>query len=234
MGILDRMSRLIRANVNDLIDRAEDPEKMLNELLREMNASISDARGQVANMIAQEKIVEGDLEEARRDTSQWQEKAELAVTRGRDDLAREALRRKNDAQELADVYDHQLTSQREMVEKLKRQLQVLEAKYQEAESKKSILIARHRRAQSQQRINETFSSLPELSAASELDRMERQIRGEEAHAMAVEELEQDSVEWQFAELETNSDVESELAALKASIGSTDAKSLSEGSGSGTE
>lgn len=234
MGILDRMSRLIRANVNDLIDRAEDPEKMLNELLREMNASISDARGQVANMIAQEKIVEGDLEEARDDTRQWQEKAELAVTRGRDDLAREALRRKNDAQELADVYDHQLTSQREMVEKLKRQLQVLEAKYQEAESKKSILIARHRRAQSQQRINETFSSLPELSAASELDRMERQIRGEEAHAMAVEELEQDSVEWQFAELETNSDVESELAALKASIGGADAKSLSEGSGSGVE
>lgn len=229
MGILDRMSRLIRANVNDLIDRAEDPEKMLNELLREMNASIADARTQVASMIAQEKVVEGDLQDARSDATQWAQKAELAVTRGRDDLAREALRRKNDAEELASVYEHQLSSQQEMVEKLKGQLRILEAKYQEAESKKSILIARHRRAQSQQRINETFSSLPEMSAASDLDRMERQIRTEEAKALAAEELEQDSVEWQFAELDVNTDVETELAALKARVGGEDPKSLSEGS-----
>ncbi len=229
MGILDRMSRLIRANVNDLIDRSEDPEKMLNELLREMKSSIADARIQVANMIAQEKVVEGDLQDARSDADQWAQKAELAVTRGRDDLAREALRRKNDAEELAGVYDHQLTSQKEMVEKLKGQLRILEAKYEEAESKKSILIARHRRAESQRRINETFSTLPELSAASELDRMERKIREDEARAMAVEELEQDSVEWQFAELEVNNDVESELAALKARVGSEDPKRLSEGS-----
>lgn len=230
MGILDRMSRLIRANVNDLIDRAEDPEKMLTELLREMNSSISEARTQVASMIAQEKVVEGDYQDAKRDATEWAQKAELAVTRGRDDLAREALRRKNDAEELAAVYEHQLQSQQEMVEKLKGQLRVLEAKYQEAESKKSILIARHRRAQSQKRINETFSSLPELSSANELDRMERQIRTEEAQASAVEELEQDSVEWQFAELEVNSDVETELAALKARVGGEDPKSLSEGSG----
>lgn len=230
MGILDRMSRLIRANVNDLIDRAEDPEKMLNELLREMNASISDARTQVASMIAQEKEIEGDLNAARRDAEQWQQKAELAVTRGRDDLAREALRRKNDAEELTTVYEHHLTSQEEMVEKLKRQLRILEAKYQEAESKRGILIARHRRAQAQQRITQTFSSLPELSSANELERMERQIRGQEAKALAMEELEQDSVEWQFAELEVDTDVETELAALKASIGA-DAKSLSQGIGS---
>lgn len=222
------MSRLIRANVNDLIDRAEDPEKMMNELLREMSSSISEARTQVAAMIAQEKEIEADQQAARRDEREWQQKAELAVTRGRDDLAREALRRKNDAAELATVYDHHLSSQKEMVEKLKGQLRVLESKYQEAESKRGILIARHRRAQAQQRVTETFSTLPELSAASELDRMERRIRSEEARADAMVEVEQDSIEWQFAELEVNSDVENELAALKASLGSGEAKSLPEG------
>lgn len=233
MGILDRMSRLIRANVNDIIDRAEDPEKMLNELLREMSASISEARTQVAAMIAQEKEIEADLHAAQRNAQDWQKKAELAVTRGRDDLAREALRRKNDADELTTVYDHHLTSQQEVVEKLKSQLRVLEAKHQEAESKRGILIARHRRAQAQQRISESFSTLPELSAANELDRMERKIRSDEARADAMVELEQDSIEWQFAELEVNSDVENQLAALKAGIGSGETKSLSDGDSTGS-
>lgn len=232
MGILDRMSRLIRANVNDLIDRAEDPEKMLNELMREMDSGITEARTQVASMIAQEKVIEGDLQAAQKDAREWQAKAELAVTRGRDDLAREALRRKNDAEELSTVYEHHLSSQKEMVEKLKGQLRVLEAKREEAQSKRDILIARHRRAQAQKRITETFSSLPELSAANELDRMERQIRTEEAKAQAMEELETDSVDWQFAELEVDSDVENELAALKASLGSGEApQSLPDGNGS---
>lgn len=231
MGILDRMSRLIRANVNDIIDRAEDPEKMMNELLREMSASISEARTQVASMIAQEKEIEGDLRAAKKDAADWQNKAELAVSRGRDDLAREALRRKNDADELTTVYEHHLESQQEMVEKLKGQLRVLEAKHQEADSKRGILIARHRRAQAQQRITETFSTLPELSSANELDRMERKIRGDEARAEAMVELEQDSVEWQFAELEVDSDVESQLAALKAGMSADETKSLSEGQGS---
>lgn len=222
MGILDRMSRLIRANVNDLIDRAEDPEKMLNELLREMSAGISEARTQVAAMIAQEKEIEGDLRDAQKDARDWQAKAELAVTRGRDDLAREALRRKKDAEELSGVYQHHLESQKEMVEKLKGQLRVLENKYEEAQSKRDILIARHRRTQAQKRISETFSTLPELSSASELERMERKIRTEEAQAQALEELETSSIEWQFAELEADSDVERELAALKASLGAGEA------------
>jgi phage shock protein A len=231
MGILDRMSRLIRANVNDIIDRAEDPEKMMNELLREMSASISEARRQVASMIAQEKEIEGDLHAARRDASEWHKKAQLAVERGRDDLAREALRRKNDADELSTVYEHHLESQKEMVEKLKAQLRILEAKHQEAESKRGILVARHRRAQAQQRISETFSSLPELSSANELDRMERKIRSDEAQADAMVELEQDSIEWQFAELEVNSDVESQLAALKAGTGSEETRRLGDGENS---
>lgn len=228
MGILDRMSRLIRANLNDMIDRAEDPEKMLNELMREMQANIREARTQVANMIAQEKQVEAEMLEAQKESKEWERKAELALTRGKEDLAREALRRKKDAEETAAVYEHQLDTQREMVEKLKSQLKVLERKYNEAESKRDLLIARHRRAQAQKRITETFATLPDMSAMSELERMEKRILADEAQADALQELETDTVEWQFMELEADDDVEAELAALKARVSGEDPKSLSEG------
>jgi phage shock protein A len=228
MGILDRMSRLIRANVNDMIDKAEDPEKMLNELLREMQAGIREARQQVANMIAQEKQIEIELAEANRDAREWERKAEMALQRGREDLAREALRRKRDDEEIAGVYAAQLASQQEMVEKLRNQMKVLERKYEEAESKRDILIARHRRAEAQRRLTETFSTLPDMSAMGELERMEKRIITEEARADAMQELEQDNVEWQFAELETDADVEDELLALKARI-SGDEPALTDGS-----
>jgi phage shock protein A len=213
MGILDRMSRLIRANINDMIDKAEDPEKMLNELMREMQASIREARQQVANMIAQEKLVEAELQEAQMDAREWERKAELALQRDREDLAREALRRKRDAEEISTVYATQLASQQDVVEKLRNQLKVLERKYEEAESKR-----------------ETFSSLPDMSAMGELERMERRILSDEAQAAAMQELEEDNVEWQFAELEAEPDVEAELLALKARISG---EALTEGSGSST-
>jgi phage shock protein A len=227
MGILDRMSRLIRANVNDYIDNSEDPEKMLNELLREMQSSIREARQQVANMIAQEKQLEVEVQDAQMDAREWERKAETAVKRDREDLAREALRRKRDAEEISVVYAGQLASQTDLIQKLRGQLKVLEQKYEEAESKRNILIARHRRAQAQQRINETFSSLPDMSAMGELERMEKRIIGDEAQAAATLELEEDNIDWQFAELEAESDVEDELLALKARIGG-DEPALAEG------
>jgi phage shock protein A len=228
MGILDRMSRLIRANVNDLIDRAEDPEKMLNELLREMDTNIRDARVQVANMIAQEKEIESDLQEAQRDSREWNRRAELAVQSGKDDLAREALRRKRDADSIATVYAHQLITQQETVGKLRQQLTVLEAKYQEAESKRSILIARHRATQAQRQVTETLSSLPGLDSHSELSRMERRIRSEEARTAALGEMQTTNLDYQFAELDRDDQVENELAALKARVSGDDMMSLSSG------
>lgn len=229
MGILDRMSRLIRANVNDMIDKAEDPELMLNELLREMQSNIREARTQVANMIAQEKMLEAELAEAQRDARQWEGKAELALQRGREDLAREALRRKRDDEEIATVYTQQLSSQSEMVEKLKHQLRMLENKYQEAESKRDVLIARHRRAQAQRKITETFSTLPDMSAMGELERMEKRILTDESQAAAMQELETDSTDWQFSELESDFEVEADLEALKARLGGgEEPKGLGEG------
>jgi phage shock protein A len=224
------MSRLIRANINDMLDRAEDPEKMLNELLREMEGSIREARVQVANMIAQEKDLESDLQEAQRDGYEWGRRAELAVGSGKDDLAREALRRKRDAENIATIYAQQLTSQQEMVTRLKHQLTMLEAKHDEAESKRNVLVARHRATRAQRQVTETMSQLPGLDSYSELERMERRIRSEESRTAAIGELQGEDVEWQFAELDRDEDIESELMAIKAQLGGGDPpKSLDSGS-----
>src|SRR5688572_13089232 len=129
MGIMDRLSRLIRANVNDVIDRAEDPEKTLNQLLRDMYASIGTARAQVVAMVAQERELEADLAQARKLAAEWGQKAQAAVNAGKDDLAREALRRKRDNENNADLYQQQLYVQEQTVEKLKVQLRQIESKY---------------------------------------------------------------------------------------------------------
>jgi phage shock protein A len=234
MGILDRMSRLIRANINDLLDSAEDPEKMLNELLREMETSISEARSQVADTIAQEKDLESDLQDAQRDSTEWGRRAQMAVDAGKDDLAREALRRKRDSDNIATVYATQLNSQQEMVTKLKSQLQMLEAKHNEAESKRDVLIARHRATQAQQKINRTVTSLPGLDSFSELDRMEKKIRHEESKTAAMGELQGDDLDFQFRELDRDDGIEQELAALKARSQSEDPKSLTPGAASSSD
>ncbi|MDQ4044926.1 MAG: PspA/IM30 family protein, partial [Chloroflexota bacterium] len=121
MAILDRISRLVRANINDLIDQAEDPEKMIDQILRDMQSSITSARAQVAAMIAQEKELEAEVSESEELVREWEAKARRAVEAGKDDLAREALRRKHDAQENLQLYREQHTTQEHTVEKLKSQ-----------------------------------------------------------------------------------------------------------------
>jgi phage shock protein A len=217
MGILDRISTILRANINDMLDKSEDPEKMLEQILRDMETQIGEARNAVATMIAQEKELKVDTEENERLTTEWQRKAELALTRDQEDLAREALKRKNQYSTNAVTYRHQWEAQVEMVGKLKDQLRQLESKYQTALSQKDVLIARRRRAQAQAQVSKTISGLPKMDAASELDRMERKIRGEEAKASALAELGNDSLESQFDELEEDAGVEDELAALKAKV-----------------
>jgi phage shock protein A len=228
-GIMDRLTRLIRANINDLIDQAEDPEKMIDQILREMNESIISARAQVAAMIAQEKELELDSAETKKLAEEWGRKAERAVTAGKDDLAREALRRKRDNEENSRIYGEQLAVQTQAVSKLKEQLRQLEAKYQATLGSRDSLVARQRRARAQRQVAEALVVYTPLDPSSELDRMERKIRSEEAHAMAALEIGDESFEGQLQALEGDADVESELEALKKSLGSGSAPSLPAGS-----
>jgi phage shock protein A len=219
LGILDRVQMLIRSNVNDLLDRAENPEKTLDQVIRDMADAINNAKGQVAETIAQKNLIEEDLNEARKLSSEWTKKAELAVKRGSDDLAREALRRQRDYAANAAVYEHQLQSQQQVVDRLKSDMQALQAKYEEIVRNRQVLISRHRTAQAQQKVQKTAAAMAGIDPTSELSRMEEKIRLEEARARAGAELNESSLDRRFAELESGDDeLEDELAALKERVG----------------
>ncbi|MDQ3227250.1 MAG: PspA/IM30 family protein [Chloroflexota bacterium] len=212
---MDRLSRLVRANVYDLIERAEDPERTLDQLLRDMQSNITTARAQVASMIAQEKELESDFEETSLLAKEWRQKAQRAVDAGKDDLAREALRRGRDNEENSSVYDQQLALQRQTVERLKSQLRQLESKYQTTLSQRDSLIARQRRARATQQVSATLSSFSPMDPTSELDQMERRIRSTESRVEAMNEMSEDSIDAQFSELGADDGIEAELQALKS-------------------
>lgn len=218
MGLLDRLSNILRANINDLLDRAEDPEKMLNQIIRDMEEALRQGQAQVAEQIAQEKLIQADLARAKENADAWNKKAELAVSKNADDLAREALRRANDYEAQIPIYQKQFDAQNRAVEELKVKLAQLESKYDSAVRNKEMLIARAKRAQAQQVVAKTAAKLSEVDYTSELGRMERRIQEQEARAAAQEEIQKTSVEAQFEQLGADSAVEDQLTALKQKLG----------------
>jgi len=201
---------------------------MIDQILRDMQESITMARAQVAAMIAQEKELELDAAETKKLAGEWGRKAERAVGAGKDDLAREALRRRRDNEENSAIYSEQLGVQTQAVAKLKDQLRQLEAKYQATLGARDSLIARQRRAKATRQVAEAVVVFTPLDPTSELDRMERKIRSEEAHALAALEIGDESFEAQFQALDSESDVEDELQALKQSLGTGGSPSLPAG------
>ena len=218
MGILDRMSTILRANVNDLLNRAEDPEKMLNQILRDMEDAISQGQAQVAEQIAQEKMIQNDLDEAKRDAGEWAKKAEFAVTKSRDDLAREALHRQNDYARQTEIYQKQLDVQRQAVKKLKADLDALRDKYEDARRNKDMLIARAKRAAAQKQISTASAKLSSVDYSSDLARMERRIQEQEARVAAHQEIQSTSTDAKFEQLGANDAVDQRLAELKKKLG----------------
>lgn len=221
MSVLSRISTVFKANVNDALTKAEDPEKVLNQLTIEMNAQLVDTKQKVAAAIADEKRLQRRYQETAGEAKQWEEKATIAVQKERDDLAREALARRNEVQQLADEYKIQWDKQRQAVDQLKEHLRALELKIGEANRKKHLLIARQKRAKAQKAIHETMAGMKESSAFDTFDRMEQKVGDMEARADAAVEMadfEKDSLEDEFAALETKGNVEDDLAALKAKVG----------------
>ena len=164
MGIFDRFSTLLRSNINDLISRAEDPEKMLNQILVDMKSQLVKAKQQVAAAIADEKRLRDQADAEFKQAKDWENKAMLAVREGRDDLAKQALVRKSEHASHGQQLETTWESHRAETEKLKDQLRGLNDKIEEAKRKKNLLLARQRRAQAQKRIAETMSSMSENSA----------------------------------------------------------------------
>jgi phage shock protein A len=218
MGILDRVSTLMRANINDLIDRAEDPEKVVKQLIYDMNNQLLQVKTQVAAAIADEKQLKQRWEDNESKAQDWQRRAELAVEKGQDDLAREALGRRNSYQQTADGFKEQYKQQARQVEVLKDALHQLEAKIQEATTKQDLLIARSRRAKAETQIRTTLSGMNQSSAMGQFARIEDKVARQEAQAAALGELDTDTTDRRFELLEQESDIDNQLAALKASKG----------------
>lgn len=215
MGILDRISTVLRTNINALLDASEDPRRTLEQVIRDMAEAIAQARGQTAEVIAQEKLIEADYLKNHRLAQEWERKTELALTRGSDDLAREALRRKIDFERNAEMLGRQLAAQQEISAKLKRDLTQLEAKYDEAIRNRDALVARHRTVLAQQQVARSSARLNLMDPSSELARMEARIRGEEARTAAYAEVSELSLDKRLDSLETDTDLDLQLADMKA-------------------
>ncbi len=224
MGILNRVMTVLKANLNDLINRAEQPEKMLNQVLLDMQEQLAKAKQEVAAAIADEKRLEQQYRNEAEQAREWERKARLAVEKGDDELAKEALRRQAEHERYSLEYKRQWEKQKESTEKLRVALQALNRKIEEARRKKTLLIARQRRAEAQKRIHETMTGLTDTSAFDTFERMAAKVEQMEAEAAASaelgEELSGEALEKRFAELEAGQDVEQALAALKAKMGKT--------------
>lgn len=208
MGIFDRFRRVVKSNLNDMISKAENPEKMLNQLIVDMNQQLIESKKSVASAIADEKKIERQVKENLASASEWERKAMLAVRAGKDDLAKEALLRKQEFDKTASEYKEQWEAQHESVEKLKSALRGLQSKIEEAQRKKNLLVARAKRAEAQKRINETIGGMNDTSAFEAFEQMSQRMDQLEAENDAMLEIEEtagtSTLEEQFAQLEAGS------------------------------
>lgn len=223
MGIFSKLSQLLRSNINDAIARAENPEKMLTQVLIDMREQLAKAKQEVAIAIADERKLRAQMEEEQKLANDWEHRAVLAVREERDDLAKQALLRQQEHGERALSMQETWQRQNQETERLKDSLRQLNDKIEEAKRKKNLLVAKQKRAQAQKRIHETMAGLSDRSAFETFDRMAERIEESERRTLAsaevTESLSSDPLEREFAALEpANENVEFRLLQLKERMG----------------
>jgi phage shock protein A len=218
MPLLERVSTLVRANLNDLIDKAEEPEKMIKQVILDMQNQLLQVKTQVAIAIADEHLLEKKKVENEDKVQEWMRKAELAVDKKQDDLARAALLRVESYREMSANFTQQVEDQKAQVENLKSALRNLEQKLAEANAKADVLIAQHRRARAASRANDAHGQLVGSAKSATFDRMKRKVAREEAVGQAKAEILADDVENRLAALEKEDRIEQLLTELKTKRG----------------
>ena len=222
MGFFDRLATLIKSNLNDLISKSEDPEKMLNQIILDMNAQLVEVKKQVAVAIADQKRLERQWQAEKAVTDEWHKKAMLAVKAGDDELAKEALMRKKEHEQLSTGYEDQFKKQTAAVNQVKLALQALNSKIGEAKRKKDLLIARNNRAKAMEEIQKAMGKLSDTSAFDAFQRMEQKIEQRESEVEAQGELSEefsgDILKNKFARLEATAGADAALEALKKEMG----------------
>lgn len=228
MSIFTKLSTVIKSNINDLISRSENPEKMLNQIILDMRDQLAKAKREVAVAIADERKLRASLDAEVKEVRQWEHRAVLAVKEGRDDMAKQALVRQQEHKERASTLDETWRTQAAEMEKLKGSLRQLNDKIEEAKRKRNLLVAKQRRAQAQRRIHETMSGLSNTTNTSAFDAFQRmadkideQERESLAHQEVNEALGPGTLEDDFKALESGGDggdVEDRLLSLKQEMG----------------
>lgn len=217
MGLLDRFSRVVRANLNTLVNGAEDPEKVLQQAVADMQSDLVSMRQAVAQAIATQKRTERQAEQATRGAHEWYNRAQMALQKGDDNMARDALVRRQTYAKNAQTLTSQVTQQSSIVQQLKANMATLESKIADARTQKDMFIARAHAARSSARINEMIGSVGSKSALNAFEKMESRVLDLEAQAEVAAELVEDPIERQFAQLEGPSNVDVQLAKMKAQM-----------------
>jgi phage shock protein A len=215
MALLERVSTLIRANLNDLIEKAEDPEKMIKQVIMDMQNQLMQVKTQVAIAIADQHVLEKKRVENSEKESEWMRKAELAVDKKHDDLARAALERSMSYKQMIANFEAQIEDQKGEVENLKSALHKLEQKLAEAESKSEMLIAQHRRSRALSKASDAQIAVGDRSKVAAFERMKNKVRHAEAVSQAKAGMVSDTLEDKFAQLEKEDEIEKLLNELKS-------------------
>ncbi|AZR74563.1 hypothetical protein BBF96_14905 [Anoxybacter fermentans] len=220
MGFWKRLKDITKANLNDFLNRIEEPEKMIDQYIRDMEEEIQKLRSLVAEAIAQEKAYKKKFELNQNDVNKWQTKAEQAILANRDDLAKKALEKKNEALEQAKYYEEKYKAQQEKVDAFKRKLADYEEKLETAKRKREDLKARAKAARTEKKLNEAMAGIGQSSIMDDFNRMEEKILKMEAEAEASNEMVEmeKSLEDEFKELEEKNSIDDELTALKKKLG----------------
>jgi phage shock protein A len=218
MALLERVATLIRANLNDLIDKAEEPEEMIKQVILDMQNQLLQVKTQVAIAIADQHLLIRKQKENEDASAEWVRKAELAVGKGQDDLARAALERSMSAKTMATSFAEQVADQTAQVENLKTALRKLDLKLAEAQNKSDVLIAQHRRSRALTRASEAQMKIGDGSKAAAFDRVKNKVQHAEAVSHAKSELAGDSLDDRLAALDKDDAVEKLLAEIKSRKG----------------
>jgi phage shock protein A len=219
MAVLERVATLVRANLNDLIDRAEDPEKMIKQVILDMQNQLLQVKTQVAIAMADQHLLQKKHQEQADTAAEWMRKAELAVDKGHDDLARAALERYQSATRVADDYTRQTADQRLQVETLRNALEKLDHKLAEARAKSDLLLAQHRRARALSKASDAQLAVGDASSSADFDRLRQTVMRSEAVSQAKAALVSDDLDRRLEALEKEDEIGRLLTELKARRGS---------------
>lgn len=225
-SLFKRINDVVSANINDLIDRVEDPERMIKQIIREMEENIATAKEGVVEAIASEKQLQKELENNQKQVTEWLNKAELALQNNNEQLARAALARKKEHEAICKVLEPSWQSAKATSDRLKTQLKAIEAKLEEARRKRTSLAARQHAAVALQQMDKTLNAFESgMKAQGSFDRMEDKVAAMEARTEALAELNNGAskLEQEFLDMETHAEIDDELAALKRKVGTTSLK-----------